>query len=519
MNAALLLLLSSRLVAVRSEPSALRTSTFEGTVSSADGGLLLPLANVTAQAGCTPATQLTDRRGRFQFYCDSTRASVHVWARQYLAANASLVADQVAGLKLSPRPIDGFPAKDWRFEGWAVEAQTGPVPGTSNGFAKKLACNATPSLGYLREGSGKLPKCGPANFLAHPSVIETESADPNKRFFMITTASTHAGPPSWTQGYYSADAINFVPIADFVLRSFGDWAKLAGCNENTGSFSARMLWVEPEPGTSEKRRLLMLIHVDAQPRTCRSYRGPIGRGFPDPFVLENKNLEDPGNVSEWRIADGTYNGQLSLSGVPASAVPGGTSKCGTNTTCLNENIGHQDFRLHAFIKPWPTDASGVGHRFWLLAVPGAGTQEAGRLAFVADTLAGPFQYAGYTLTPSNDTLRSWPGDLLMTSQHTFFVTEWGKLYTAPSHHLLGMQPLLTTSCSANCNSMLTVPGPKGAWDDLYQIEFTFLVPVAVGERVYLYFASYSNETGSPSGVFADYGYKQAIGILSCELTE
>ena len=142
-----------------------------GTVVS-PSGMPLPLTNVTIKgaAACSPRTQLTDASGVFSISCDAPlppTATLTVWARQYLSTQ--LNASALDTIMLEARPMPGFPASDWRFDGWVVEAQTGAVPGTSP----------------------------PVDFLAHPSAYRT----PSGRIFVISTANSHAGP-GWTQAYW-----------------------------------------------------------------------------------------------------------------------------------------------------------------------------------------------------------------------------------------------------------------------------------------------------------------------------
>lgn len=140
-----------------------------GTVRSQTS--VLQFANVTTtNQTCHPQTQITNATGAFLITCDGAGTHVHVkvWARQFatveevLPLNTSMTT--AISITLSPRPITGFPVSDWRFEGWAVQAQTRDVPGTD------------------------------ISFLAHPTVVRTiDNADPNKKYFMFTTANTHAG--------------------------------------------------------------------------------------------------------------------------------------------------------------------------------------------------------------------------------------------------------------------------------------------------------------------------------------
>ena len=145
--------------------TAVSRSACEGVVV-AKSGMLLPLANVSACG----SSVLSDMDGHFSIVDCAPPCEVSVWARQYHATNASLT---VAGgrVELEPRSIPGFPATDWKFEGWAVEAQTQNVPGTK------------------------------ISFLAHPSAYRPPSGN---RTFLTTTANSHAGP-GWTQGYWQVD--------------------------------------------------------------------------------------------------------------------------------------------------------------------------------------------------------------------------------------------------------------------------------------------------------------------------
>lgn len=106
---------------------------------------------------------------------NASRAStctVSVWARQYLAVNETEVAPG-GTIAMQPRPIPGFPASDWKFEGWPIQAQTEDIPGT--GIA----------------------------FLAHPSAYRPPTGD---RIFLTSTANRHAGP-GWTQGYWKGAGV------------------------------------------------------------------------------------------------------------------------------------------------------------------------------------------------------------------------------------------------------------------------------------------------------------------------
>ena len=147
------------------------TTVFTGKVVSADSAMPLPMSNVTAPAHCKPSTQLTTATGSFSVTCTgTTTVTFEVWSRQYLNATTTAASTGINTIKLKPRAIPNFPARDWRFEGWAVQAQTGDVPGTN------------------------------VAFLAHPSAYRT----PSGRIFLISTANSHAGP-GWTQGYWQSE--------------------------------------------------------------------------------------------------------------------------------------------------------------------------------------------------------------------------------------------------------------------------------------------------------------------------
>ena len=87
--------------------------------------IALPNANVSCgedNGGWTGST-LTDPAGRFSLPCPSacTAATWTVWARQYEPRVGPLGPD--GDITLAQRPIPGFPASAWRFEGWAIQAR------------------------------------------------------------------------------------------------------------------------------------------------------------------------------------------------------------------------------------------------------------------------------------------------------------------------------------------------------------------------------------------------------------
>ena len=88
----------------------------------------------------------------------------------------------------------------------------------------------------------------------------------------------------------------------------------------------------------------------------------------------------------------------------------------------------------------------------------------------------------------------------------YFVNGWGNIYKA-SNGTLDFKRL-------GGNATIARHSPHGAYDDLYQIEFTFLPPQEEGGRWLLFHASYSDVTSHAGTKRADYGYKQAIGMYS-----
>ena len=194
--------------------------------------------------------------------------------------------------------------------------------------------------------------------------------------------------------------------------------------------------------------------------------------------------------------EGTKGGHIALADAPA-------------------NFRHEDYRLHVLDNP-PMDARGRRNRYWLFVIPDppdypTSGRACGRMAFTSATLGGPYSYGGWLVppTPSFNCL-GWPGDVLNVSGHgLYFVDGWGQLYQANASAAPGLQfvPL---------GAMLTQPAPPPAFDDLHQIEFTFLLPTPQDPRVRLYHASYSAENHNPNASRADYGFKQAIGMYTFE---
>ena len=135
----------------------------KGTVVTAAGSAI-PRANVSACG----ASVLTAANGSFAIDGCGPPCTVAIWARQFLPVASAGAGPATASIVLQPRPIPGFPASNWRFEGWAIDAQHSDVPGTN------------------------------ISFLAHPSAYRPPSGG---RVFLTSTANTHAGP-GWTQGYW-----------------------------------------------------------------------------------------------------------------------------------------------------------------------------------------------------------------------------------------------------------------------------------------------------------------------------
>lgn len=224
-------------------------TTLRGSVwaSGASPPLALPLANVTisggAAIGCTPASQLTvNPAATFEIRCphDASGATLTVWARQYVPRVLTVgpTASPLA-VHLDQRPIAGFPASRWRFDGWVLEAETTNIPSTN------------------------------ISFLAHPSAYRT----PNGRIFLISTANTHAGP-GWTQGYWQE------PDSTVAVATRGPLITSAHAGVYGKSYSARLMFADG--------RLLMVTGLE---------KSSVGQQV---SVLENTNLDDPSNPDDWR---------------------------------------------------------------------------------------------------------------------------------------------------------------------------------------------------------------------------
>ena len=217
------------------------------------GGLRLPLANVSCVVGGRVLSVNTNAEGAYTL----PEASAHcdIWARQYESVHGVAAGSTV---HLPARPIPGFPARDWVFEGWAVEAQSSNVPAT------KIA------------------------FLAHPSAYRPPSGD---RVFLTSTANAHAGP-GWTQGYWQTDSAVRATALPTALVNRSNPAMLGT------AFTARMVVADG--------RLLMLIGMA---------RG-INNGV---SLLENKNLADPSDPTGWVPAEGNGTITIDWTGAPTTA--------------------------------------------------------------------------------------------------------------------------------------------------------------------------------------------------------
>ncbi len=496
----------------------------------------LPLANVTICG----TSALTGADGRFAIRraagCKSCNATV--WARQYLTT----VAPGSSTIALQPRPIPGFPASDWKFEGWAVEAQTGDVPGS-------------PGVG----------------FLAHPSAYRPPSGE---RVFLTTTANSRAGP-GWTQGYWQNDSAVRAHALPDKLISEGQNPYMHGT-----AFTGRMLVADG--------RLLMLIGMS-------SASNPTS-------LLENKNLEDPSNPADWVAAEGNGTISVDFAGAPTIrhedyrlhifdqgfdcngkklknwlfVIPDGvgdremstetyqSARFLNNTNLRAGNIRSQKVadvvacsqlcdateKCQAWVfeagqdicflknptfcvNPVNDTCGGCEHNGVCPCTAGIKPNTAqhkcgsdrpthsvgracGRMGFASANLNGPYKFCQWLEQPDPNTgvaggptsnCDSWPGDIIQSADGSlFFVNGWGNIYKAEAGSLKFKR--------LPGNATIARPSPEGSWDDLHQIEFTFLKPHEKGGRWRLYHASYASTSENAGARKADYGYKQAIGMYS-----
>ena len=542
--------------------TALSRSACEGVVANAKSGMRLPLANVSA---CGTSV-LSDVDGRFSVDCPPP-CDVQVWARQYNAASASVPA---AGgrVELEPRAIPGFPATDWKFEGWAVEAQSRNVPGTK------------------------------ISFLAHPSAYRPPSGN---RTFLTTTANSHAGP-GWTQGYWQVDsavratavrggplvngsnpAMRSTAFTGRMLMAGGQLLMLIGMtktalleNHNLEDPSHPEDWVAAEgdgqlqvdwAGAPTSRHEDYRLHHFEQGYACNGtgkkfqnwlFVIPDGvsasRTGPDP---ESGTLDPapPQSPSVVAVAAGTGAGGVlndtNLRGGNLRQVQLHQASSGACATLCSSDAACYAWVFEAgpdlcflknadFCANAPSDACGgcelqngtcpcsagikASVRVRNCTAPGPGPSPApkagracGRMGFVSEKLTGPYRYCQWLELPEPQGLSdpggpgsncdSWPGDLIQAKDGSlFFVNGWGNIYRAP--------PGTLRFDRLPANSTIARPAPQGSWDDLHQIEFTFLPPREAGARWMMYHASYSSVNQNPNATRADYGYKQAIGMYS-----
>lgn len=546
-------------------PAFARCATCGGTVR-APSGMALPLANVSA---CGTSV-LTDGGGAFSIECDQSHGAppwdAAVWARQYEPrASASVAAGGGAVVTLQPRPMPGFPATEWRFEGWAVDASRGAVPGSVPG---SNSSNSSNPRGI--------------NFLAHPSAYRPPAGD---RVFLTSTANSDAGP-GWTQGYWQTDG----EVAARCVA--GQLVNISNPAVRSTAFTGRMV-LTPPTAAAPVPRLLLLVGMDTV------------------SLLENKNLQDPSRPEEWVAAEGDgaltvdfagaptakhedyrlhvfaagfdCNGTSlrnwlfvipdALGGAPASppASPAPAPPVLMNHTNLRSgNLRRESVPSQAacaaacdgdsacrawvfttvhkecFLKNGGFCANNASDPCGGCAPSGGGAcpcsagikpgapapqqcfgpptpapapkpgRACGRMGFASASLTGPYRYCGLVEMPDPQGLDdpggpasncdSWPGDLLQAGDGSlYFVNGWGNLYKAPPG---------TLRFARLGNATIARPAPSGSRDDLHQIEFTFLPPREAGGRWLLYHASYASTTANAGSKKADYGYKQAIGMYS-----
>ena len=148
----------------------------------------------------------------------------------------------------------------------------------------------------------------------------------------------------------------------------------------------------------------------------------------------------------------------------------------------------------------------------------------GRMGFASASLNGPYKYCQFVEQPDPQGLDdpggpgsncdSWPGDLIQAADGSlFFVNGWGNIYKSANGTTMAFKRL--------GNATIARPAPAQSFDDLHQIEFTFLPPAGAvgsggggGGRWSLFHASYSSANHNPHATRADYGFKQAIGMYT-----
>lgn len=224
-------------------------------------------------------------------------------------------------------------------------------------------------------------------------------------------------------------------------------------------------------------------------------------GMGKPTLLENKNLDDPSNPTDWVPAEGNGSVNIDFTDAPTSR--------------------HEDARFHVFEDDLAFTCKGIPRKYWLFVipdgVPGVAGRACGRLGFASASLTGPYTYCNWIINPQGSgdpgsptsNCASWPGDVIRAPDALYFVAGWGNLYRMP---LNGSSVLHFDRLVGD--GVITTPAPQGSYDDFRQIEFTFLPPAAPGERTRLYHASYSSENSNPNATRADYGFKQALGMYT-----
>lgn len=507
----------------------------KGTVASISG-MPLPLANVTACG----VSVLADVEGKFSVNCSSADCTVTVWARQFLP-----VENQSGGglVTLQPRPIPGFPAKDWKFEGWPIEAQTGSVAGTG------------------------------INFLAHPSAYRPPTGN---RVFLTSTANKRAGP-GWTQGYWQTEgsvkakamtdplvngsnpAMHSTAFTGRMIVADGRLLMLIGMNKvtllenkNLEDPSHPQDWVPAEGNGS------IQVDFDGAPSARHEdYRlHHFDQGYNCSGVaLKNWLFIIPDGVSAEETAE-VAAGQRSIllnstnlrSGnlrqVKVESRDACSKQCDATDACKawvyeQQQQGKQGTCFlknpHFCVNPAADPCGGCEHdgkcpcsagikpgvkktKCGPAPAPGPKPGRAcGRMGFASANLTGPYKFCHWLEQPDPQGLDdpggpgsncdSWPGDLIQSKDGAlYFVNGWGNIYKAA--------PGTLSFKRLPGNATIARPSPSGSYDDLHQIEFTFLPPRDKGGRWLLFHASYAAETQNPAATRADYGFKQAIGMYS-----
>ena len=476
--AMLLFFLIADFVVLSITPSPSATHNFKGYVRSVTNTkLTLPLTNVTIVnvshgLSCSPLSQLTSYPdGIFEINCNcetfassSRKISLSFVARQYDATLKTIMIDssfsgpnsiQALDVFLNPRDMVGFPATSWRFEGWVVQAETGDVPHTN------------------------------ITFLSHPSAYRT----PSGRIFVISTAGAlHSQKPGWTQCYWQEkDEVSATGVCN-------DGKPLIDASHPGvfgSSMSARLIFAD--------NRLLMVTGMEILSQHRRV------------SILENLNLHDPSNRSEWKGLGAIH---VNFTGAPT--------------------MDHEDFRLHILEgeRHHHYTCNGLSRKYWLLIIPdnapGESGRACGRMAFASEHLLGPYQWCNYAVNPKGTQCDAFPGDLIFddVSRQMYFVESYGSVYRGTSNEgPLEFQELP--------GAKIVRKGPPGSYDDLGDVALTFLMPdlphssnasdftthgnrwTLNHNRARLYHATYSTVNHNPNVTKkADFGYKLAIGMYT-----